>query len=347
MCKIKNCLIFFTLIIVTYTNKYFISPQGSDSNSGSLSSPFKSLYKAYTACDNGDDILILNGVYSDDANFGIKFFSKEVSIMGMSDQVIFNCNYRQIRWTISNTKIFISSISLTNGCENTIIIGKNATLTLINVFFKDVLDGIVSDDNVGVEDSSTVSIYSSTFQNTVFPGIDLKYTALDMRKNIFNKSSVFMANSSAKIDSNTFANSNVAGAIWAGDSSLIIENSVFINNQGIHGSGIQVFSASLTLDNVTMIGGSAEYGGAIFLASSTLSILDSNFSKNNASEDGGVIYCYSGSGSIENSIFLSNSADNHNGVGYCTIECNLKFENDNQFKNNSPPDGDMGRCKRS
>ncbi|MEK5239003.1 DUF1565 domain-containing protein [Paenibacillus sp. FSL L8-0470] len=44
---------------------YYISPTGSDSNSGTKSAPFKSIMKAQSVASAGDTVYICGGVYND------------------------------------------------------------------------------------------------------------------------------------------------------------------------------------------------------------------------------------------------------------------------------------------
>ncbi|NOU79439.1 DUF1565 domain-containing protein [Paenibacillus sp. LMG 31459] len=75
ICKICVATIMMSLAVLFVlstsafaANSYYISPTGSDSNSGTISSPFKSIMKAQSAASAGDTVYIRGGTYN---NFAI------------------------------------------------------------------------------------------------------------------------------------------------------------------------------------------------------------------------------------------------------------------------------------
>lgn len=53
---------------VPVVGTYYVSPRGSDSNSGSMSKPFKTLQKAVSVVAPGDIVVVKDGVYKDSTN---------------------------------------------------------------------------------------------------------------------------------------------------------------------------------------------------------------------------------------------------------------------------------------
>ncbi len=63
------CIIMMGFSITAHAASWYISPSGSDSNSGSKSSPFATLNKAEAAASSGDTVYIMGGTYK---NFPIE-----------------------------------------------------------------------------------------------------------------------------------------------------------------------------------------------------------------------------------------------------------------------------------
>ena len=93
---------------------------------------------------------------------------------------------------------------------------------------------------------------------------------------------------------------------------------VIISGITLTGNRIYAFpSGVLTLDDVSITGSSAEYGGALYHGSADLVIVNSNFDSNIATERGGAIYAYgSGSVTISGSSFTNNQATARGGAIY-------------------------------
>lgn len=58
----------YSMNVTAHAADWYVSPSGSDSNSGTQSSPFASLMKAQDAASSGDTVYIMGGTYS---NFSI------------------------------------------------------------------------------------------------------------------------------------------------------------------------------------------------------------------------------------------------------------------------------------
>jgi hypothetical protein len=66
-----NVLIFFILAVFFLGAKnarattYYVPPSGSDSSSGSVSAPFKTIQKAANIVNPGDTVIVKDGTYTD------------------------------------------------------------------------------------------------------------------------------------------------------------------------------------------------------------------------------------------------------------------------------------------
>ena len=177
----------------------------------------------------------------------------------------------------------VCTITLTSG---EIVIGK--TLTIINT-------GGASRINISGNNASR--IFSSSVTGTV---LTLEYL------NLINGNGVGAAGS------------NNGGAIYAGSSTLTINNTTIANNSVSAGGGA-IYAATGTTLNITnsTIGNnkSGSSGGAIYLRSTTTAtgaiIKNSTIAFNSATVSGGGIYIFNNaavSGSAQNTIIASNTA---------------------------------------
>ena len=150
------------------------------------------------------------------------------------------------------------------------------------------------------------------------------------------------------INSNFTTNSaDYGGAVFAGNNALVSEvtNSTFVENSATYNGGAIDWNASSgTIIDSNFDQNTAQYGGAVFVGTSTDNgnVIGSSFTKNSASIrggaidwngssgqvldsifeenealDGGALYLGSGAakGHIENSTFISNRADRNKGKG--------------------------------
>src|SRR5690606_15762581 len=74
-------------------------------------------------------------------------------------------------------------------------------------------------------------------------------------------------------------------------------------------------SGDLTLNHITVRGGSATSGGGIYIAGGILTVTNTTFSDNDANSMGGGIYNMAGSTlTVSNSVFSGNSAYSYGGA---------------------------------
>ena len=131
----------------------------------------------------------------------------------------------------------------------------------------------------------------------------------------FGRNSIRILNgSSAEISSSSFSNNDFS-AVFARESSLIVDDAQFTNNFG-------------------------EWGGAIYSENGTLTVLGSHFSSNRASRQGGAIYCQDSDAVIQDSGFENNVADLDGGAIFHLDSANAPLLVVNsQIKNNSGING--------
>ncbi len=113
---------------------------------------------------------------------------------------------------------------------------------------------------------------------------------------------------------------NEGGGIWNTlDTTLVIQNSE-LNNNVVSGTGGAIYfensssSTGLTIDDSTLDGNEAGFGGGIFLANVNLTLTDSTVSNNTADAFGGGIATQDGNGDVRN-LLIENSTITGNTAG--------------------------------
>ncbi|MCE7698086.1 MAG: right-handed parallel beta-helix repeat-containing protein, partial [Methanobacterium paludis] len=175
-------------------------------------------------------------------------------------------------------------------------------------------------------DQGTLNVNNSTFTNNKAQekgGVLYNYLTGNSNNTIRN--STFTGNTAT----------NYGGVIYNIDSSLIVNNSTFTDNNADDEGGViyDLSGGSLTVENSTFIGNTANYGGAIS-AGGGLTVENSTFTNNTANGYGGAISA-GGSSTVENSTFTNNTANGYGGaifnagsltVENCTFIGNIAYE---------------------
>jgi len=66
--KLFLTLVFLQALIVSAQINYYVSPSGNNSNSGSISSPWKTVQFAITIANSGDTLNLANGTFNEKIN---------------------------------------------------------------------------------------------------------------------------------------------------------------------------------------------------------------------------------------------------------------------------------------
>jgi hypothetical protein len=152
------------------------------------------------------------------------------------------------------------------------------------------------------QQNTNVTIYSSNFeQNMILP------------VQIGLASSCLVADSSTKVtvQKSSFVNNTVGGVFKIAASTLIVEHSSFSNNDGRNTSGggsIFSYDSTVYLVQSKFTYNNAPYGGVVYSISSTLYVNQTRFYYNTADYVGGVFYTGTSIILITHSIFSQNSA---------------------------------------
>ncbi len=312
-------------VLPSSDNLIFVSIEGSDSTGdGSESNPFRTIEKALTQVTEAKDtIYIKKGTYKEH-DLSI---TENVRIIGENEDIVIIDGEKAGRiFAISeDAEVFFKFLTLTNGKVNyddedyetggkggaILIDGGDLTLNKVKIFNSTAAAGGAI-ANIG---------YSSKLiiQDSLFDGNSLDSEAGDYYFDI------------------------LSGAAIYSDSSLVITNTTFSNNDAdtedysTDGGAIAILS-SATISNCSFTNNSASgYGGAIAIdAFNTASIILINniFDSNNALSGGAIYSCLSKLTSISENSFTNNSAVNYGGAIYVFGLKTIDVIDNNNFTSN-------------
>ena len=294
------------------------------SNTIKVPTEFSTIQEAINAAQNGDTILVSDGIYDGDINFN-GFAADSVIIKSESgpDNCIIDCQ---------NESFSIGFIFNSSDCKSTIdgFTIKNATMGIwayansVPTIKNNVIDSCGVGINCGSD--ANPNITSNTIRNcggfSEGGGIYVSWSSPKINDNVIinNYSSkgggIYCKNSTPSIIDNTIED-NSGGGIYCIDSNVEIEYNTIRNNinEGENttsslGGGIYINNtpAEIVLNDIR--NNSAAKGGGIYCIDASPSIRQNRIFENN----GGGIYCDNASPTIIwNEIFLNN-ADQGSGV---------------------------------
>jgi len=176
-----------------------------------------------------------------------------------------------------------------------------------------------------VTDSGNSTTWSQAFK-TVQEAID----AADDHEQVWIKHGTYRLPSQIRIDKALYLYGGFAGTEATRDERDLSSNTTIIDGS----SSVRCFyiSTNAEINEITFAAGRASYGGGIFIQSSSPSITNCFFTKNQAIIKGGGVYNASASPLFVNCVFSGNSADNGAGIYnddssptliHCTFSINI------------------------
>ena len=277
--------------IVTLTNSHivklnalYVSSSGNDSTgNGSITTPYKTISKAYNMADDNSTIYIMNNltvtettVFDSNKNITLTSCTKSGSNcpVGSANSIIRGSSFGDRIFTISDGTINLSTITIN---------GNNVSATATMIY-----------------NDSTLNLNSgTTIQNGNKTGNEAG--AIYSRNNL---------NITDATISNNHANNN-GGAIYNYGGTVVI-NSVTMKNNSVTANGGGALynsnSGTVTISSGTFESNSAKYGGALYNLSGTMTINGGNFYKNSSTYSGGVLHAY-GTVNITGGTFGGSSAN--------------------------------------
>ena len=118
-----------------------------------------------------------------------------------------------------------------------------------------------------------------------------------------------------------------------------IEGFTIRNCDNRYGGAMSIAYASPHISNMIFEGNKGEYGGAIYIANSTSTIIENSIFKNNEAtwgggDTGGALYLHNFSGQISGNLFIGNSAGNYGGAISVTNNVTVLTLTGNNFMHN-------------
>ncbi|MEE3489884.1 MAG: right-handed parallel beta-helix repeat-containing protein, partial [Methanobrevibacter sp.] len=309
-----------------YYGIIYVSTDGDDNNNGSEEYPVASISKAIelASINGGSGEIIVNAGTYTGTNYEV---TKDLKVAGVGD-VVLNGEGQGRLFNVASSA---------NVAKLTLI---NLTLTGGNAYYGSVIYSYAKElilENVNV-------IANPTSGNLITNNGKLTVSKSKFANNTCGDVIKSSGNYDITITDSIFDNNTVTGStsdygivyITSGTGNLIVENSKFTNN--VARQGVLIGSSDTVIDvkgsefiNNT---NTVSYGGAI-RASSTLTVIESNFINNKAFRDGGAIYVgFLGDATVTKSVFINNTVTSsgyhgdaiYNGnklsVNYCVLLTN-------------------------
>ena len=123
--------------------------------------------------------------------------------------------------------------------------------------------------------------------------------------------------------------SSAGGGVYMRTSSATVIDSSFENNQGSSGGGLYIKdgTAEISLTAVSITGNAGANGGALYNKNSSITVLDSTFSSNEATKGGAWFSYLNGDATITNTVFLENTATDSGGAANIRSNSTVDFIN--------------------
>lgn len=260
--KVNNNLINYITfnVDVAETDKIYVSPMGTDTNSGNETNPLKTIKAAIdkNIALGGDKVIILAPGTYNEYNITI---SNNVRIIG-GEGVLINAGKKGYIFLV-NADADIFNVTFTNSsCAIHQALG---SLEIYNCIFDSNFGGAIKSEDV-------LSIFNSKFTNNI-------------------NGPAISSNSTLVVKNSKFVN-NKDGGINVGYDADIIDNT-FINNIATNGGAIYLNAsnqASILIKNNKFASNQAINGGAIYCGLTFITIVDNNIFNENTASNGGAIY---------------------------------------------------------
>ncbi|MBI4776771.1 MAG: right-handed parallel beta-helix repeat-containing protein [Deltaproteobacteria bacterium] len=173
---VRISFVIFALSILSMAGEspardYFVSPNGRDSNQGTIESPLLTLKKAISMATGGDTILLRTGTYVENT---VSIVNKNTSSSNKltikpygNESVVIDHNGVDYGWWIENQSyIVIDGIIIRNADEGFVILGGSKYINILNSTVRDMINrGVLADDIGHSGYPEYVTIDNCTFTN--------------------------------------------------------------------------------------------------------------------------------------------------------------------------------------
>ena len=302
---------------------YINATGGSDSNNGSIDSPYQTIGKGIKSADENGTVQIADGIYSGEGNTNITI-NRSMTITGQSqNKTIINGSGTNWIFNIgSGVTVTILNLTMTNATitgNGGGAISNRGNLTVTNCTFTSntasIGGAIYNKGNITALSGCTFNSNTATNGGAIFNynGTINNLSGCTFTDNVANTigGAIFNYNGTINVNGCTFTGNTAdeaAGAICS-NGNLTVTNCTFIGNNARWGGAIyNVDSAIITLNDCKFTGNTATYGGAITNYLSTLNMSDCTLTGNNAQWGGAILNYGSTSTGLNGCTFTGNTA---------------------------------------
>lgn len=267
------------------SNDYYVSNQGSDSDNGTLDSPFKTIEKAAekTTPEKTTNIHLSEGTFQDKGNVNLTL-TNDINIIGVSPEKTI-LDGSNVNWF---AKMNGGTLTLQNLTIRNFFLGINETGTHAGIITS---DSSVNVDNVIISDNVIkTSLGAGEETSTIYTGVLFSTGEITINNVTGFNNRINNTLGTTLADLRKLAD---WGCVIGSFNSTTISNSYFYDNFGSRSSVVYAHTlTTLDIINSKFENNAATYCGGVFLAylNSTTHISNSYFKKNNGTNAGGIIY---------------------------------------------------------
>ena len=311
-------------VLTESSNVYVDIASTSEIEDGSLENPYKSVYAAYKASDEGTTINIAPGIYSgydnlfnpDKRNLVFKAMGENVVFDGSGhmDVNFMGKSYFAPIFKVHSSGIVFDGITFINGHAE----GDGGALyfELNNCAVRNCKFINCSSDTKG----GAIYVYNNEWGSDSF-GCNMTIQNCEFTGNkASNGGAIYWDGNKGYLSNCTFTDNNAksGGAVTMSSFQDVVAGCIFKNNTA-SGSGGAIYwdkeGASGVLFDSMFIDNTATWGGAIYWLAEDYGFLDnSTFINNSADTQAGAVFWRANHGYINNSVFTDNSAHSWDGA---------------------------------
>lgn len=310
----------------------YVSPLGSDDNSGSIASPYKTIQAAVNNASSGDTIALAYAIYQGNGNRDIDFAGKSLSIIsrGGPGKAIIDCQgtqqevHRAFYLHSKEANVVFDGLTIKNSTDNGAIkIDHSCSVKLNKCAFRDntgcaiVNAGtltlgdctFLSNPSSGLGNAGTATLTGCTFSDNTDSG-DSVSNYIGCTVTLIN--CIFTGNTTSNI-------SDGSGGVYNGGTATLI-GCKFTGNtsNGIGSGGVDNgISATITLTGCAFIDNTSKGNGSGGFCNRgvTATLTDCIFT-GNTSNGGGGGFCNGGRATLTNCVVSGNTTTHGNGEEY-------------------------------
>lgn len=264
---------------------YYVSNDGSDDNSGTIDSPYKTIGKAIekSEVNKTTNIHLKDGVYQQEGNVNLTMQSN-INLIGSSvDKTILDGSNTDWLIKMNSGKLMIKDLTIQNFF---LAINKDGTNAGIITSDSEVdIDDVIIADNI-----IQTSLGQGEEKSTIYTGVIFSTGQIAINNVTGFNNRINNTLGTTLADLRTLAD---WGCVIGSFNATTINNSNFYNNYGSRSSVVYAHTlTTLDIANSRFENNTATYCGGVFLSylNTTTHISNSYFKNNNGTNAGGIIY---------------------------------------------------------